>query len=240
MVEVQLVQVHKDGVVPALEAVLTQINILLFRYVNQLFVHNLVLRLRTLEEQQVRECSSYWFWYGGQTLYTVDDTQSQVSSVVREPFEYLFQVAVAPHIGGQIVDEQQCLLRRVFLSSLFALLLDGQQVLQVELVLYVVVWQRLERVVFERGERAHGHQYVHVIELAEVYTVPLALLRDEVDGQTGLSTAWSAYDGHMERLGRERFGHTFQLNIAYHFRTTYSKICIRYFVHCLYCLLDIS
>ena len=158
-----------------------------------------------------------------------------MSSVVRQPFEYLLQVAVAAHIGRQIVDEQQCLLWWVFLSSLFALLLDGQQVLQVELVLYVVVWQRFERVVFERGERALGHQYVHVVELAEVYTVALALLRDEVDCQTGLATAWSAYDGHMERLSRERFGHTFQLHVAYDLGHAYSKIVVLYFVHCLYC-----
>jgi hypothetical protein len=72
-----------------LEAVLTQIDILLFRYVNQLFVHDFIFGLRALEEQQVRERSTYRFRYSGQTLYTVDDTQSQVSTVVRKSFEYL-------------------------------------------------------------------------------------------------------------------------------------------------------
>lgn len=96
MVEVQLVQVHKDGVVLALEAVLTQLYILLFVYIYEFFVDDFVLRLSCFEKQQVRKRGSYCFRYSCQTLYTVDDTQTEVSSVEAQTLEYLFEIAVAP------------------------------------------------------------------------------------------------------------------------------------------------
>ena len=157
MVELQLIQVDKYRVVPVFEAVVAQVGILLLVDVNQFVIHNLVLCLCGFEEEQVRERGAHRFWYGRQTLHAVDDTQSQVSPVVCQPLEYLLQVAETPHIGRQIVDEQQRGFGWVFLPALLTLLLDGQQVFQSEFVSYVIFRERLERVVLERGKRPLGH-----------------------------------------------------------------------------------